>query len=246
MARRGSTAPAPKMKLSSLGLSDLRVSVLVLAMSVCRDPSLAWFHSEQRAQQVDGVPSLAELISREGPMFKIVVEGQAFGKLMENGAFKSEYVLRFEPSCHILQAGKKQRIDVCRLKEVRLGFLTQTFLSFAEKHGLREECCFSVVYEREGGQLPHILNLTAPSNERRDMWAHAFRLLIQTLSAMNAECYSLMAPWIGALKKGQDCLGIKETVALLDSLHIGVDNVREQQKDFKVREKEERSRLVSG
>jgi phosphatidylinositol phospholipase C delta len=184
------------------------------------------------ARQVDGVPSLAELVSREGPMFKIVVEGQAFGKLMENGTLKSEYVLRLEPSCHVLQAGKKQLVDVCRLKEVRIGFLTQTFLLHAEKHGLLEECCFSLVYEREGGQLPQILNLVAPSNERRDMWAHAFRLLIQTLSAMNAECYSLMAPWIGALKKGGDCLGIKETVALLDSLHISADNVKEQQKGF--------------
>ncbi len=166
-------------------------------------------------------------------MFKIVVEGQAFGKLMENGSFKADYVLRFEPSCHLLQAGKKHTVDVCRLKEVRIGFLTQTFLSHAEKHGLEERCCFSVVYEREGEQIPHILNLVAPSEERRDIWAHAFRLLIQTLGAMNAESYSLMVPWIAALKKGQDYLEIKQTVALLDSLHICVENVKEQQKGFK-------------
>lgn len=54
-----------------------------------------------------------------------------------------------------------------------------------------------------------MLNLVSATPEKRDMWAHALRLLIQTVGAMNAECYSLMRPWIGALKKDQSTLDIK-------------------------------------
>jgi hypothetical protein len=102
------------------------------------------------------VPSLAELISREGHVYKIIVEGDSFGKLRENGALQPNYVLRFDSSCHVLHAASKKQIDVCALKEVRLGFLTQTFLSFGEKHQINETCAFSLLYESEASQLPKV------------------------------------------------------------------------------------------
>ena len=115
-----------------------------------------FFFHHFRWTKVDGVPSLAELISREGFLFKIIVEGESFVKLRENGSLKNNYVLRFDSSCHLLFASSKKQIDVCALKEVRLGFLTQTFLSFAEKHQVNENCAFSLLYEVEGAALPEV------------------------------------------------------------------------------------------
>lgn len=155
------------MKLSSLALVDLRV--LAIAFPPCYSMlknafvcvlrhfffffSLRFFLS---FCQVDNVPSLAEMISREGHLFKIVVEGESFAKLRENGTLKSSYVLRFDSSCLVLFAGAKKQIDVCALKEVRLGFLTQPFLSFAEKHRVDENAAFSLLYEVEGSPLPKV------------------------------------------------------------------------------------------
>jgi hypothetical protein len=107
------------------------------------------------------------------------------------------------------------------LKEVRLGLLTHTFLDYAEKHQISPEHSFSIVYD-EGNALPSILNLVSNSEEKRQLWCHALRLLIQTLSGINAEAYSLMQPWITSLKKDCDYLDSKATNQLLNSLNIGM------------------------
>ena len=177
--------------------------------------------------RVDGIPSLAELMAREGPVFKIIVEGQAFKRVLDSGKVVDEFYLTFGPSLHTLfcyrgnRTKKKTAIDVEALKEVRVGLLTHTMLDYADKLKIDEKCALSLVYETAGGgALPTILNLVSPSAEKRELWAHALNLLIQTLSSVNAEAYSLMRPWSQVLPKGRDYLDVKQTDQLLESLQI--------------------------
>jgi hypothetical protein len=51
-------------------------------------------------------------MSREGALYKIIIEGEKFKKLHEKGKLQQDYQLRFDPSLHILYAGKKKQIDI--------------------------------------------------------------------------------------------------------------------------------------
>lgn len=162
------------------------------------------------------MPSLAEIVSRElTGAYKTLVEGENMRIINKKGKVKPVF-LQMTPTCHMLkvagasyclclriaevpcahrQVGKTV-VDVAQIQEVRIGFLTQTMLSFAADHCTPDQgsistgvtrgqltdaiTAFSLIYLAGNDANTHSVDLICDTPERRQVWAHVLTLVQRT------------------------------------------------------------------
>jgi Ca2+-binding EF-hand superfamily protein len=141
-------------------------------------------------------------------------KGASFKKLDRGKVGPLE--LELDATGSVVVAGKGVKIDVTTIREVRVGFVSQEFLSHGGDHD--EDKALSIVYTDEKSAAPVILNLIAESGATRNWWHKALTVLVEKLNDNTGEAYAVMKPWLENLRDGKDTMSWKTAIDTLESM----------------------------
>ena len=112
----------------------------------------------------------------------------AFEKL-KSGSRKN-YNVTLDGSGTFLRAGTKKTIDITHVKEIRVGYMTQEFLTHGEAKKIPEPHAISIVYHDEKSVRPKILNLVAENKDQHNWWSKALQALVDHINdvSVNGKC----------------------------------------------------------
>jgi Ca2+-binding EF-hand superfamily protein len=163
----------------------------------------------QREDSIVEQPEIVSLIKESN------TKGVAMRKLDNGKAQVHELVLDPTATQLVSQKGGVV-IDIANIREIRLGFASQEFLSSGE--GLaQEDQAFSIVYAE--GKGPHaILNLVADSGHTRNWWNKTLLQLMKRINGKEGEVFAILKPWLSNLLDGKNTMSWKTAMNTLESM----------------------------
>ncbi len=141
-------------------------------------------------------------------------KGHGFRKL-DRGKLQP-HTIELDPTGSLVVAGKTNSIDVTSIREIRVGHVSQEFLTHG--NGQEEDRAISIVYSEGKSAAPTILNLVADSSASRDWWFKALQSLADKINDHSGETYAVLKPWLANLRDGKDTMSWKTAIETFESM----------------------------